>query len=119
LNSTAAFKIKTKFAWYWSYINNKQMKNIKYYTFGTVPWYNRKTVKNRGKNFMNILILRVTQFQVSWKGCKWKLLYEQENQTASLVATSADSVPSSYLVRFTISLIGIGTTLGNLQWRRY
>ena len=35
----------------------------------------------------------------------------------SLVATSADSVPSSYLVRITIA--PIGTTFGNLQWRRY
>ena len=35
----------------------------------------------------------------------------------SLVATSADSVPSSYLVRITIALIG--TTFWNLQWRRY
>ena len=34
-----------------------------------------------------------------------------------LVATSADSVPSSYLVRITIA--PIGTTFGNLQWRRY
>jgi hypothetical protein len=33
------------------------------------------------------------------------------------VATSADSVPSSYLVRITIA--SIGTTFGNLQWRRY
>ena len=31
----------------------------------------------------------------------------------SLVATSADSVPSSYLVRITIA--PIGTTFGNLQ----
>jgi hypothetical protein len=35
----------------------------------------------------------------------------------SLVATSADSVPSSYLVRITIA--PIRTTFGNLQWRRY
>ena len=35
----------------------------------------------------------------------------------SLVATSADSVPSSYLVR--IPIAPIGTTFGNLQWRRY
>jgi hypothetical protein len=35
----------------------------------------------------------------------------------ALVATSADSVPSSYLVRITIA--PIGTTFGNLQWRRY
>ena len=35
----------------------------------------------------------------------------------SLVATSADSIPSSYLVRITIA--PIGTTFGNLQWRRY
>ena len=34
-----------------------------------------------------------------------------------LVATSADSVPSSNLVRITIA--PIGTTFGNLQWRRY
>ena len=34
-----------------------------------------------------------------------------------LVATSADSVPSSYLVRITIA--PIGPTFGNLQWRRY
>jgi hypothetical protein len=34
-----------------------------------------------------------------------------------LVATSADSVPSSYLVRITIA--PIGNTFGNLQWRRY
>jgi hypothetical protein len=34
-----------------------------------------------------------------------------------LVATSADSVPSSSLVRITIA--PIGTTFGNLQWRRY
>ena len=34
-----------------------------------------------------------------------------------LVATSADSVPSSYLVRITIA--PIGTTFGNLQGRRY
>ena len=33
--------------------------------------------------------------------------------TKSLVATSADSVPSSYLVRITIA--PIGTTFGNLQ----
>jgi hypothetical protein len=33
----------------------------------------------------------------------------------ALVATSADSVPSSYLVRITIA--PIGTTFGNLQWR--
>ena len=32
---------------------------------------------------------------------------------ASLVATSADSVPSSYLVHITI--VPIGTTFGNLQ----
>jgi hypothetical protein len=32
---------------------------------------------------------------------------------AALVATSADSVPSSYLVRITIA--PIGTTFGNLQ----
>ena len=32
---------------------------------------------------------------------------------ATLVATSADSVPSSYLVRITIT--PIGTTFGNLQ----
>jgi hypothetical protein len=36
---------------------------------------------------------------------------------APFVATSADSVPSSYLVRITIA--SIGTTFGNLQWRRY
>jgi hypothetical protein len=36
---------------------------------------------------------------------------------STLVATSADSVPSSYLVRITIA--PIGTTFGNLQWRRY
>ena len=35
----------------------------------------------------------------------------------ALVATSADSVPSSYLFRITIA--PIGTTFGNLQWRRY
>jgi hypothetical protein len=35
----------------------------------------------------------------------------------SLVATSADSVPSSYLVRITIA--PIGTTFGILQRRRY
>ena len=34
-----------------------------------------------------------------------------------LVATSPDSVPSSYLVRITIA--PSGTTFGNLQWRRY
>jgi hypothetical protein len=37
--------------------------------------------------------------------------------SSSLVATSADSVSSSYLVRITIA--PIGTTFGNLQWRRY
>ena len=36
---------------------------------------------------------------------------------SSLVATSADSVPSSYLVRITIA--PIGTTFGILQRRRY
>jgi hypothetical protein len=35
----------------------------------------------------------------------------------ALVATSADSVPSSYLVRITIA--PIGTTFGNRQWRGY
>jgi len=35
----------------------------------------------------------------------------------SLIATSADSVPSSNLVRITIA--SIGTTFGNLQRRRY
>ena len=39
------------------------------------------------------------------------------NSIIPLVATSADSVPSSYLVRITIA--PIGTTFGNLQWRRY
>ena len=34
----------------------------------------------------------------------------------ALVATSADSVPSSNLIRITIA--PIGTTFGNLQWRR-
>ena len=44
-------------------------------------------------------------------------LCNQNNHIKALVATSADSVPSSYLVRITIA--PIGTTLGNLQWRRY
>ena len=35
------------------------------------------------------------------------------HQKVALVATSADSVPSSYLVRITIA--PIGTTFGNLQ----
>ena len=35
----------------------------------------------------------------------------------ALVATSADSVPSSNLVRITIA--SIGTTFRNLHWRRY
>jgi hypothetical protein len=35
----------------------------------------------------------------------------------ALVATSADSVPSSNIVRITI--VPIGTTFENLQWRRY
>ena len=47
---------------------------------------------------------------------KWHL-YILPDDLLSLVATSADSVPSSYLVRFTIA--PIGTTFGNLQWRRY
>jgi hypothetical protein len=39
------------------------------------------------------------------------------HHTIPLVATSADSVLSSYLVCITIA--PIGTTFGNLQWRRY
>ena len=43
--------------------------------------------------------------------------YYDLNCQPSLVATSADSIPSSYLVRITIA--PIGTTFRNLQWRRY
>jgi hypothetical protein len=42
---------------------------------------------------------------------------EDRKPWGPLVATSADSVPSSNLVR--ITLAPIGTTFGNLQWRRY
>ena len=57
--------------------------------------------------FINILSI-IWQLLLS---VKWRHLF------SSLVATSADSVPSSYHVRITIA--PIGTTFGNLQWRRY
>ena len=56
-------------------------------------------------------------FNLAWP-CLEPTIYSTRSEHANpLVATSADSVPSSYLVRITIA--HIGTTFGNLQWRRY
>ena len=63
-----------------------------------------------GIQFSLILVtLRIFLFDIKQKNPRG-----HEYQTKyTLVATSADSVPSSYLVRITIA--PIGTTFGNLQ----
>jgi hypothetical protein len=55
----------------------------------------------------------VTSLEVTWP----EAALTWSDVTGTLVATSADSVPSSNLVRITIA--PIGSTFGNLQWRRY
>ena len=54
--------------------------------------------------------------EIFWAEIYWGRLFLGPNLVSfnrALVATSADSVPSSYLVRITIA--PIGTTFGNLQ----
>jgi len=71
-------------------------------------WMHRKNVTI----IIEIFPLFITSsFYRSWD------IYILRDNFPPLVATSADSVPSSNLVRITIA--PIGTTFGNLQWRRY
>ena len=62
------------------------------------PWYNR----------MDLNHLFWVSYRTTYNGIRW---FNQGHY--ALVATSADSVPLSYLVRITIA--PIGTTFGNLQ----
>jgi hypothetical protein len=71
-------------------------------------WERTKTIKHAG---------RITRKQESpnelYNADEDTPNKNMHNTESALVATSADSVPSSYLVRITIA--PIGTTFGNLQ----
>jgi hypothetical protein len=72
-----------------------------------------RRVTNRWRHFTDSKSCQIIESILKYKnGFKNNLMYKE-----IFNATSADSVPSSYLVRITIA--PIGTTFGNLQWRRY
>jgi hypothetical protein len=116
LNSTSVFKMIAQKYW------NKRNGNIRMLL--CLWWCGKKKYKrvawilleNNTRIFYDSVLPKFENgsFEIILKALFYMTFYHDFN---TLIATSADSVPSSYLVRITIA--PIGTTFGNLQWRRY